>query len=122
MKYPNTISLQGSVEHMRRRIASEQAAMHQVQLNVARWRGGITGNNTGQESAPAMATSQCEWHAAAQCHFLCWLADGGFAQACAEPLADLSAGPATSSAATPPLPAEAAKLAPPPAACHNCTA
>ena len=120
MKYPNTISLQGSVEHMRRRIASEQAAMHQVQLTVARWRGARIGSDTGTEQASAMSASQREWHAAAQCHFLCWLADGGFAQPCEEAVAAGLAVPASASAATQHLPHDQARLAPP-AACHGCT-
>lgn len=122
MKYPNTISLQGSVEQMRQRIAREQAAMHQVQLTVARWRGARIGSNTGTEPASAMPASQREWHAAAQCHFLCWLADGGFMQPCEETVAAGPAVPATASAATQLLPHDQARLTPPPATCHDCTA
>ncbi len=97
MKHINTITLEGSIEQMRTRIAIEQGAMHQVQLNVARWRGGAGGkreHDQGTDSAPAMAASQAAWHAAAQCHFLCWLAEGGFAQACAEAEVAKPASPA----------------------------
>ena len=92
MKHVYTITLQGSIDQMRTRIAIEQGAMHQVRLSVARWRGGDPGGQPeygqaavpGAEPVPAMAASQVEWHAAAQCHFLCWLAKGGFSQACTE--------------------------------------
>ena len=83
MKHVTTIELQGSIEQMRTRIAIEQGAMHQVQLNVARWRGGVACTH-GCRPGPAMAASQVRWHAAAQDHFLCWLAGGGFAQASEE--------------------------------------
>lgn len=97
MKHVNTITLEGSIEQMRTRIAIEQGAMHQVQLSVARWRGGAGGkpeHDQGTGPAPAMAASQAAWHAAAQCHFLCWLAEGGFAQACAEAEVAKPASPA----------------------------
>ena len=84
MKQPTSITLQDSIDQMRSRIASEQAAMHKVQLGVARWRGELGSNRNDRELAPPMAASQRAWHAAAQCHFLCWLADGGFAQALEE--------------------------------------
>lgn len=79
-----TITLQGSIQQMRTRIATEQGAMHQVQLNVARWRGAASDCQPLHEAVPAMAAGQVAWHAAAQCHFLRWLAEGGFAQASAE--------------------------------------
>lgn len=85
MKYLNTIIMHDSIDQMRARIVIEQGAMHQVQLSVARWRGEAGGKaGACQEPEPAMAASQVKWHAAAQYHFLCWLAKGGFAQACAE--------------------------------------
>ena len=129
MKHVNTITLQGSIEQMRTRIAIEQGAMHQVQLSVARWRGGDAGskpeNNqeveAGPEPAPAMAASQAEWHAAAQCHFLCWLSKGGFAQACAEAEVTKPAGPADAAHDATDGKAEA-KVQILPAPCHNCTA
>ena len=129
MKHVNTITLQGSIEQMRTRIAIEQGAMHQVQLSVARWRGGDAGSKPehGQafeadaEQGPAMAASQAEWHAAAQCHFLCWLAGGGFAQACAEAEVATPAGPADAPREARNGKADGQLL---PAACHqpNCTA
>lgn len=126
MKHVNTITLEGSIEQMRTRIAIEQGAMHQVQLNVARWRRGAGGKaGTDQEPGPgpAMAASQAAWHAAAQCHFLCWLAEGGFARACAEAEVAKPASPADAEhdAADGKLEAEAHIL---PADCHkcNCTA
>ncbi len=119
MKQINTITLQGSIEQMRTRIAIEQAAMHQVQLSVARWRGDDAGGKPEHGPGPAMAASQAEWHAAAQCHFLCWLSKGGFAQACAE-----------AEVASPGSPADVAQEARDgkteakaqilPAACHDC--
>ena len=118
MKYFHTISLQGSVEQMRKRIAYEQAAMHQVQLGVARWSSNIYGNHIDHENAPPVAASRREWHAAAQCHFVCWLADGGFAQACEESAATQPAIPAC----TLTLPGTEADDAHLPAARHNCTA
>lgn len=131
MKHVNTITLQGSIEQMRTHIAIEQGAMHQVQLSVARWRGDDTGSKPehGQASeadeepgpGPAMAASQTEWHAAAQCHFLCWLAGGGFAQACAEAEVATPAGPADAPREARNGKADGQIL---PAACHqsNCTA
>lgn len=122
MKHIHTIALQGSVNQMRTRIAIEQGAMHQVQLSVARWRGDAA-SNPDCEPGPAMAASQAEWHAAAQCHFLCWLADGGFARmmedAEQEAVPDLAA-PATALAAID-SPASAA-MSKARACCNNCTA
>lgn len=129
MKHINTITLQGSIEQMRTRIAIEQGAMHQVQLSVARWRGGDAGSKPehGQEvqagPGPAMAASQAEWHAAAQCHFLCWLSKGGFAQACLETEVDRPAGPADVAQEARDGKAEGrteAKAQILPAACHDC--
>lgn len=63
---------------MRQRIASEQAAMHRVQLAVARWRG-------ARSTAPCQTVvcqetlSQARWNDAAQDHFVAWLEGGGFA-------------------------------------------
>ena len=125
MKHIDTITLQGSIEQMRTRIAIEQGAMHQVQLSVARWRGGDSDgkpeHDQGTDSAPAMAASQAAWHAAAQCHFLCWLAKGGFAQACAEAEVTKPAGPADAAHDATDGKAEA-KVQILPAPCHNCTA
>ena len=125
MKHVNTITLQGSIEQMRTRIAIEQGAMHQVQLSVARWRGDDAGSKPehGQEvqAGPAMAASQVEWHAAAQCHFLCWLAGGGFAQACAEAEVAKPASPADAADGKAEAKAEAQILAVDYHKC-NCTA
>ena len=121
MKHLDTITLEGSIDQMRTRIAIEQGAMHQVQLSVARWRGDAAGAKREHDQGPAMASSQAEWHAAAQCHFLCWLADGGFAQASAETDVAMPAG--TTNVALEETEAEtkaAAQIVP--AACHNCTA
>lgn len=122
MKQHTTITLQGSIDQMRTRIAIEQAAMHKVQLGVARWRGELGSNRNDRDLAPPMGASQRAWHAAAQCHFLCWLADGGFAQALeesklAEPIAAATLPvtchqPAAKPADTPALPDT----------CHNCPA
>ena len=86
MKHIDTIALQGSIDDMRIRIASEQGAMHKVQLGVARWRGALATpaqDDAGLDDAPSPA-SQVRWHAEAQCHFMCWLEQGGFAHAQAE--------------------------------------
>ena len=120
MKHINTIKLQGSIEQMRTRIAIEQGAMHQVQLNVARWRYRVAGTSACRPG-PAMAASQVRWHADAQCHFLCWLAGGGFAQAIEEEAsphdAVVPAQKATHETAADqaPMPARQAH-------CHHCTA
>ncbi len=87
MKHTDTIALQGSIDDMRTRIASEQSAMHKVQLGVARWRGALATPDQEERTAtdtPSPA-SQVRWHAEAQCHFLCWLEQGGFARILAEP-------------------------------------
>ena len=122
MKQHTSITMQYNIDQMRTRIASEQAAMHKVQLGVARWRGELGSNHNDRELAPPMAASQRAWHAAAQCHFLCWLADGGFAQALeesgvAEPLV-LATQPVTSHQPAA-RPADTPAL---PDTCHNCPA
>lgn len=81
MKHIDTIALQGSIADMRSRIAAEQSAMHKVQLGMARWRGALPpqdGDGLLPGDAPIPA-SQVRWHAEAQCHFMCWLEQGGFA-------------------------------------------
>lgn len=86
MKHIDTIALEGSIDDMRNRIASEQGAMHKVQLGVARWRGALATpaqEDRTMEDTPSPA-SQVRWHAEAQCHFMCWLEQGGFALAQAE--------------------------------------
>lgn len=127
MKHLDTITLEGSIDQMRTRIAIEQGAMHQVQLSVARWRGDAAGAKREHDQGPTMASSQAEWHAAAQCHFLCWLAHGGFAQASAE--TDVAVPAGTAGVALEATEAEAeteietkASAQIVPAACHNCTA
>lgn len=81
MKHTDTIALEGSIADMRQRIATEQAAMHKVRLGVARW-----SNTPAQQDGDATPSpaSQTRWHAEAQCHFMCWLELGGFAQTDAE--------------------------------------
>jgi len=99
MKHIDTIALQGSIDDMRSRIASEQGAMHKVQLGVARWRGALATpaqEDGTMEDTPSPA-SQVRWHAEAQCHFMCWLEQGGFAQAQAE--LDQESAPATADCA-----------------------
>lgn len=119
MKHLDTITLEGSIDQMRTRIAIEQGAMHQVQLSVARWRGDAACARREQDQGPAMASSQVEWHAAAQCHFLCWLADGGFAQASVEAEVAIPASQADVTQEASMGKADGQIL---PAACHNCTA
>ncbi|WP_049813908.1 hypothetical protein [Pseudoduganella sp. UC29_71] len=51
--------------------ASRHLAAHATRLGVERWRLDAAG------MAPA-AMPQADWHAAAQQHFMDWLADGGF--------------------------------------------
>ncbi|MGK5024388.1 hypothetical protein [Janthinobacterium sp. RB2R34] len=120
MTHTHTIELQGSIEQMRTRIAIEQGAMHQVQLSVARWRGGVACTH-GCRPGPAMAASQVRWHAAAQDHFLCWLAGGGFARAIEDEVLNhdpvASAQGATHETAIDPAPVPAR-----PAPCPDCTA
>ncbi|OBV40535.1 hypothetical protein [Janthinobacterium psychrotolerans] len=117
MKHIHTIVLEGSIAQMRTRVAIEQGAMHQVQLSVARWRADPA-SKPELEQGPAMAASQAEWHAAAQCHFLCWLAGGGFAQTEEEESHHTIALSASLNEA-----ADSQARAPSmPAPCHNCTA
>ena len=78
MKHIDTITIQGSIDDMRQRIAAEQAAMHKVRLGVARWRNTPAPQDANAPPAPA---SQTHWHAEAQCHFMCWLELGGFSHA-----------------------------------------
>ena len=105
MKHTDTIALQGSIADMRKRIAAEQAAMHKVRLGVARW------------------------HAEAQCHFMCWLEQGGFAHADADADAATDNVSAPAMADTPPdtgstatAPARQAATPPLPAHCNGCAA
>jgi hypothetical protein len=80
MKHIDTIALQGSIADMRSRIAAEQSAMHKVQLGMARWRGALPQDGGGLLPGDApIPASQVRWHAEAQCHFMCWLEQGGFA-------------------------------------------
>ncbi|MGK5078192.1 hypothetical protein [Janthinobacterium sp. HLX7-2] len=78
----DTIALQGSIADMRTRIASEQGAMHKVKLGVARWRSPLAALEQEESTADDASSpaSQVRWHAEAQCHFMCWLEQGGFAQ------------------------------------------
>ncbi len=130
MKHIDTIALQGSIDDMRIRIASEQAAMHKVQLGVARWRRALSAPEQEVRTAndtPGPA-SQVRWHADAQCHFLCWLEQGGFAQEQEEPdhqPAPVSADKAHGDdAAAKGMVAQAQPSATPiaPAHCNDCTA
>ena len=50
--------------------ASHHLALHATRLGVARWR-------LGAASLTPSAMPQARWHAAAQQHFLDWLAGGG---------------------------------------------
>lgn len=130
MKQIDTIALQGSIDDMRSRIASEQGAMHKVQLGVARWRGALATpaqEERTMEDTPSPA-SQVRWHAEAQCHFMCWLEQGGFAHAQAE--FDQESAPATADCAANDEPASNDAVAPLklaaspalPAHCNDCTA
>lgn len=127
MKHIDTIALQGSIADMRSRIAAEQSAMHKVQLGMARWRGALRaqdGDGLLPGDAPIPA-SQVRWHAEAQCHFMCWLEQGGFAlmeeeegaQEHAAPLAP--AAPGTKGATAQARPSAAPIL---PAHCNDCVA
>ncbi|PHV39913.1 hypothetical protein [Janthinobacterium sp. BJB304] len=99
MKHTDTIALQGSIADMRTRIAAEQAAMHKVRLGVARW-----SNTPAQQDGDATPSpaSQTHWHAAAQCHFMCWLELGGFAHADADENTNAEIDTAPAMADTPP--------------------
>ena len=134
MKHIDTIALQGSIAEMRYRIASEQGAMHKVRLAVARWRNPMAAKEAdadADENTQAHAASlarQLRWHAEAQCQFLCWLEQGGFAneQAEADSLAATAAATATQGQQLPSkeIMAQAEQSATPisPAHCNNCTA
>ena len=123
MKHTDTIALQGSIADMRQRIATEQSAMHKVRLGVARWSNAAAPQEADARPSPA---SQTRWHAEAQCHFMCWLELGGFAQAEADAAADNVGAPAMAdmppdtsiSAAT--APARQSSAAPLPAHCNGC--
>ena len=127
MKHTDTIALQGSIADMRKRIAAEQAAMHKVRLGVARWRNAHAPQDGDAPPAPARQT---HWHAEAQCHFMCWLEQGGFAHADADAAADKVSAPAmadtprdtSSGTATEPAPARQAATPLLPAHCNGCAA
>ena len=130
MKHIDTIALQGSIDDMRSRIASEQGAMHKVQLGVARWRGAMAPpaqHERTVDDAPSPA-SQVRWHAEAQCHFMCWLELGGFAHAQAEFDSQAASATAVGPHDHEPLAkGELAQAKPSvtpisPAQCHDCTA
>lgn len=73
MQHSHPYSFDAAILDIRQRIASEQAAMHRVQLAVARWRGVAS-------AAPCHETLlQARWNSAAQDHFIAWLEGGGFA-------------------------------------------
>ena len=136
MKHIDTIALQGSIAEMRYRIASEQGAMHKVRLAVARWRNPMAAKEAdanADENTLAHAASlarQLRWHAVAQCQFLCWLEQGGFAheQAEADSLAAAAAATAASTQGqqlpSKEIMAQAEQSATPisPAHCNSCTA
>ena len=124
MKHIDTIALQGSIDDMRSRIASEQGAMHKVQLSVARWRGAMAPpaqHERTVDDAPSPA-SQVRWHAEAQCHFMCWLEQGGFALA--EEEAEQAAAPASAAHGAKGASAQAKPSTAPilPAHCDDCAA
>ena len=140
MKHIDTIALQGSIAEMRYRIASEQGAMHKVRLGVARWRGpvAIGDHDDDTPACTASTASQLRWHAEAQCQFICWLEQGGFAheEATADSRASAAAASAVTAAtataataqgkqpASKGIMAQAEQSATPisPAHCHGCTA
>ncbi|OYO30485.1 hypothetical protein [Janthinobacterium sp. PC23-8] len=116
----DTIALEGSITQMRTSLAIAQGAMHHVRLSVARWRGDVAASKPEHANCPAMAPSQSAWHAAAQRHFLCWLAAGGFAQSSEEAQCPGPASQATASHGATDTKAQEQGL--PAACCHNCTA
>ena len=142
MKHIDTIALQGSIAEMRYRIASEQGAMHKVRLAVARWRNPVAATHVDADADEntlahaASPASQLRWHAEAQCQFLCWLEQGGFAheeaeadsQAAAEAAAATAAAAATTAQGqqltSKEIMAQAEQSATPisPAHCNSCTA
>ena len=80
------IALEGSIHEMRLRLAKEQSAMHKVRLAVARWRGAPLAQAMQTKQPSSSCHDGCQplqsrWHAKTQCHFMCWLEAGGFAQA-----------------------------------------
>ena len=124
MKHIDTIALQGSIDDMRSRMAAEQSAMHKVQLGLARWRGALPAQDTdgpAPDDSPAPA-SQARWHAEAQCHFMCWLEQGGFALA--EEEAEQAAAPASAAHGAKGARAQAKPSTAPilPAHCDDCAA
>ncbi|SIQ86056.1 hypothetical protein SAMN05880566_106170 [Janthinobacterium sp. TND4EL3] len=124
MKHINTIALQGSIADMRSRMAAEQSAMHKVHLGLARWRGALPAQDTdgpAPDDSPAPA-SQARWHAEAQCHFMCWLEQGGFALA--EEEAEQAAAPASAAHGAKGASAQAKPSTAPilPAHCDDCAA
>ena len=83
------IALEGSIHEMRLRIAKEQSAMHKVRLAVARWRGAPLAQAMQTKQPSSSCHDGCQplqsrWHAKTQCHFMCWLEAGGFAQDAAQ--------------------------------------
>ncbi len=62
-------------QQMRVQMAKEQAAMHSVNLAVARWSAGCCTTDSPPSSA------QARWHEHAQNSFIEWLSNGGFSQA-----------------------------------------
>ena len=124
MKHIDTIALQGSIADMRSRMAAEQSAMHKVQLGLARWRGALPAQDAdgpAPDDSPAPA-SQARWHAEAQCHFMCWLEQGGFALA--EEEAEQAAAPASAAHGAKGASAQAKPSTSPilPAHCDDCAA
>ncbi|MEG1050952.1 MAG: hypothetical protein RSF79_02755 [Janthinobacterium sp.] len=119
MKHTDTIALQGSIADMRQRIATEQSAMHKVRLGVARWSNAAAPQEADARPSPA---SQMRWHAEAQCHFMCWLELGGFAQA--EEEAEQAAAPASAAHGAKGASAQAKPSTAPilPAHCDDCAA
>lgn len=124
MKHIDTIALQGSIADMRSRMAAEQSAMHKVQLGLARWRGALPAQDAdgpAPDDSPAPA-SQARWHAEAQCHFMCWLEQGGFALT--EEEAEQAAAPASAAHGAKGASAQAKPSTAPilPAHCDDCAA
>ncbi|MBJ7309144.1 hypothetical protein ACFOLJ_16310 [Rugamonas sp. CCM 8940] len=113
-----------------RQLATEQAALHQANLALARWRAG----NTPVELSVAatLAPRQTQWHAKTQRNFCAWLEAGGFAASVPERaenlavlsdlvvLSDLAVLPdAAAAATTPPPKAAQRKPVPPELSCVN---
>ncbi|MET3130517.1 hypothetical protein AAKU55_000774 [Oxalobacteraceae bacterium GrIS 1.11] len=72
MTHIEKTELGGASQEQHLQLAIEQAAMHSVNLAVARWSGDYT------ETWPS-STQSC-WYAALQDDFAGWLAAGGFTQ------------------------------------------